>query len=276
MDPARTERLKAFGLSDSAARAYLALLELGLTEARDVSRLARIPLAKVYQTLGQLHERGLANALPTTPRKYEAVPIGAYLAKLRERHMQEAAELERLTPELEAMFPLHPGTDLADRGGITVVKGRQETLAAIRSAVAKATHDVLIVPSLGWTKRPQHMRALLEGTASRGIRARVLTHPPEKGNADAASYLDVADVRARQYVEPGADAVSAYFVDGRKAILAHHVPDDASTNRGKDATLVVEERALVAAIQCHAEARWEASAALQDHGPIPGRLKPPR
>src|SRR5207248_11237358 len=109
------EKLRSFGLSESAARAYLALLELGLTEARDVGRLAKIPLAKVYQTLDQLQEHGLVTVIPTTPRKYEPVEFRQFLDRRRERMLQEARELERVAPELAALFPTTAHETVGDR-----------------------------------------------------------------------------------------------------------------------------------------------------------------
>lgn len=254
MDPERIDRLRSFGLSDSAARAYLALLELGFTEARDVSRLARIPLAKVYQTLDQLQERGLVSVHPTSPRRYEPVGFDAFLAKLRERHLLEARALETAAPDLVPLFRMTGAARLADRGGIRVVKGRAEALDAFRTALGKAERSVLHVPSANWQRRSVYTRPLLEAAEARGLHVRVLALLSD--TAAATTLPDVRNLRIRPPQNASADSVEMAFFDDTKALLVHYVPDDASTTRGKDIGLVVDEQALAHAIQSPVEARW--------------------
>ena len=62
--PDRDRILRDIGLSEHAARAYLALVELGPAEARDVARKANVPLTKVYTTLHVLALKGFVGLLP--------------------------------------------------------------------------------------------------------------------------------------------------------------------------------------------------------------------
>ncbi|HWH08393.1 MAG TPA: helix-turn-helix domain-containing protein [Candidatus Thermoplasmatota archaeon] len=269
----RIARLRAFGLSDYASRAYLALLELGETEARDVSVRAGVPLAKIYQTLDQLQQRGFAVAQPTMPKRYAPVPIAEVLAKQRERHLEQVRELAHAEEELCEMFPVAPREAVSDRGSIVVVKGRQENVQALRKAVARAREDVLLAPSAGWLHRRRLHLDLLAEASARGVRVRLLLLDVP-GVEEALADLGGAAVRLREAGLEGAGATSLVFVDGRAALVTHHMPDDASTARGKDVGIYVEEAGVVRALQSVVEASWAAAPEVRDQedlsGPPPG------
>lgn len=62
-----------FGLNSYEAKSYLSLLERNRLTAVEISRLAGIPRAKVYETLENLTARGFCHTLPGKVKKYSAV-----------------------------------------------------------------------------------------------------------------------------------------------------------------------------------------------------------
>src|SRR5438552_18152006 len=136
--PERLSRLREFGLSEYAARAYLALLDLGVAEARDVSTLSKVPQAKIYHVLEQLHEKGLAVILPEFPKKYAPVPFPEYLDRLHEEHARAADAISRDREVLAEMFRVMGDTEMGNRGFFTVIRGRRNVM----SKLGEMLHDV--------------------------------------------------------------------------------------------------------------------------------------
>ena len=262
-DSERMERLRGFGLSEYGARAYLALLQLGPTEAREVSRKAKIPLAKVYSVLEQIQARGLAGIEPTTPKRYSPVPFAEFLDKLRERHVQEMRELESSQEELSRMFaPAPQALYFGVRGAVRVLKGRRESLGAFRNLLGKATEDVVLAPALGWTARRAHSRTLYEETQARGVQLRMLVHVTDEVLPRLGEFADLVHLRERAFTLQGAEPVEIAIFDGASALITHFLPDDGSTQRGDDVCILIEEAGIVRSLACHMEARWEAAPAV--------------
>lgn len=257
----RVERLREFGLSDYATRAYLALLELGSTEAREVSRLARVPVAKIYSTLDSLAAKGLVTVSPETPRRYHPVPFAEFVDRLRARHLEQAAALQAERARLEELFPIVGTAQIDDRGGILTVRGRPNAYERMRDAVAQAREEVLFVASRGALLRPTLTHQLL-ADARRGVARRVLL-PAEEGSADALRALPAGvEVRARSAHAAQAMSVGLLLCDARTAIMVHHVPDDARVTSGQDVAVVVSQPAHVSMLHALALPLWESARPL--------------
>jgi sugar-specific transcriptional regulator TrmB len=67
------KNLDDFGISSYEAKSYLSLLEKNQLTASEVSHLAGIPRAKVYEVLGHLEAKGLCRAVPGKIKMYTAV-----------------------------------------------------------------------------------------------------------------------------------------------------------------------------------------------------------
>ena len=65
--------LKESGFTEYETRTFLILTQYGVCTADDVSRLANIPLPRVYDTLGQLEKKGFVMTTKTRPQKCKAL-----------------------------------------------------------------------------------------------------------------------------------------------------------------------------------------------------------
>lgn len=259
-DQVRVERLRSFGLSTYGIRAYLALLELGTSSARDISRHAKIPVAKVYSVLEQLQTKGLARILPEKPRRYEPVAIVDFLQTLRRRHEQSIVELNRAEAEMNQLYPIVGNVAVGDRGSVNALRGRRAAYERIESALAKARRDVLYAPSTTWSQRTARIASLMKLAHQHGARVRFL--PPRNHTAprELAGLPGVVETRVRDPLPNEPTAVSVLLIDGERIFLHHHVPDDASADSPTDYCLDVREETIVRALQSYVEARWELAA----------------
>lgn len=248
---ARIGRLRGFGLSEYAARAYLALLDLGAAEARDVSNLSKVPTSKIYHVLDQLHERGLVEVLPEFPKRYAPVPFDDFLDKRRKDHEEAARTLERERDDLVASFAIAGDVRVADRGGLQVVRGRANVHARLVEAIDAARADVLLLASHGMPSRAEVLRPALDAARARGVALRVLVPP----GADASALAAPACVGTLAAGEQ-ASAASVLVVDATRAALVTFVPDDDSHARGKDVAAFIDHTGLVAAVRALVERDW--------------------
>lgn len=145
-DTDRATILRQLGLSEYAARAYLALLELGVAEARDVSRLAKVPVAKVYSTLDQLALKGYVVIVPETPRRYAAEPMSRVMKRIEEEHLARARETSEKAGQIAGLFPLAVKDHASDRGTTTVYRGRRVS-ADKHEQLARDARDILTLAS---------------------------------------------------------------------------------------------------------------------------------
>lgn len=253
----RLTRLRAFGLSEYAARSYLALLDLGIAEARDVSSISKVPQAKIYHVLEQLHDKGLVVILPEFPKKYAPVPFEEYLSRLHDEHAKAAAAIESEREQLAEMFRVMGDTDVGDRGFFTVIRGRRNVLARIEEMIAQTQRDLIVLGTHGSASRFPHLLPEVRRARERKVRVRVMT-PLDKDTVEKLVPLTpLAELRPRDF---GGDEqggkVAIVVSDGARAFLIHFVPDDANLFSGKDIGVFTDQEAMVSAIQSIVEPHW--------------------
>ena len=95
--------LQSAGLTETEAKVYLTLLELGPSLAGVVPRRAGIHRRSVYDALDRLFQKGLISYIKTNNRKYfEAVHPNRLLQIIEERKLN----VERALPELKLKFDM--------------------------------------------------------------------------------------------------------------------------------------------------------------------------
>jgi sugar-specific transcriptional regulator TrmB len=274
----RVTRLREFGLSEYAARAYLALLDLGTTEARDVSSLSKVPASKIYHILDQLHEKGLVDILPEFPRKYAPVPFSEFLDKIQEEHAEGARKLQRERSGLLEMFALVGGVSGSDRGSLTFLRGRRNAFERYDEVVRGAKEDVLVLATPGMLLARKGWTAPLFEAASRGVAVRALI---PSGSESAPGTTDLRGVAALRLREPSARVESAgiLVIDESRVLMTHFLPDDGHVSEGNASAVYVDQDGVVALLAGLAEGPWRhgepLGSAIRIEGEAEGGVKVP-
>lgn len=270
MTASRLEILQEFGLATQAARAYLALLAMGDCEAREVSRVAKIPLAKVYQVLEGLQQRGLCEIMVGSPKRFSPVPFGAFLDRVRREHERSIEAIERRRKDLEGALVIAGGARLSDRGRVQVVTGRAGVLELEARLFDRASVSILMVCTPGRLHRMRKVFSLFERAAERGVEIRILAPASSPTwDVDAAHFRRVGEVRPRSHDEhERSETVAFVIVDRSHAVLIDAIPDDADLLRGNDVATHITELGIVSALA-------DAFTSLWDAAPLRARGDPP-
>lgn len=243
-DSDRMGRLKDFGVSVYAARAYLALLELGIAEARGVSELAGVPTAKVYGTLEQLEQRGLAQVALGRPRKYMPVAMDDFIDRQIHDQEERLASLRDRKETLSHLFAIVGTTQVADRARIASVSGRRNVLQRFREACHAARQDVFIADAEDPTSEGSPLARLLGQAAGRGVSVHVVPEIHRLGRTSLESALPEVDFAADDGHEPPGHVAIATF-DGRMAIFLRLRPEGSKSDRVAETALCTSETAFV-------------------------------
>lgn len=254
----RLTRLREFGLSEYAARSYLALLDLGIAEARDVSSISKVPQAKIYHVLEQLHDKGLVVILPEFPKKYAPVPFEEYLGRLYDEHTKAAQAIDDQRAELAELFRVMGDTDVGDRGFFTVIRGRRNVLSKIEEMVGQTQKDLIVLGTAGTASRVSHMLPEIRRARERNVRVRIMTPVDAETVDKLPAVAETVELRARELgAEEQSSKVAIVVSDAARAFLIHFVPDDPNLYSGKDIGVFTDQEAMVAAIQAIVEPHWD-------------------
>jgi sugar-specific transcriptional regulator TrmB len=228
--PLQMSRLKELGLTTYGARAYLALLHLGVAEARGVSALAKIPTTKVYKSLDQLRERGLAHVTHGKPRKYAPIPLSQFIERRLEEQEEKVDTLREQKDELVSLFPITGDAQVPDGANVLSITGRRNVLRRFADECRTAQEEILVG---GATSASGPLARHLGRAADRGVAVRTLDVPMA---ADDGVTIATFDARVALFVRLSATAAAdpssesaigtseAAFVRPLRALLALHAP----------------------------------------------------
>ncbi|WP_162914526.1 TrmB family transcriptional regulator [Desertibaculum subflavum] len=154
--------LQALGFTAYEAKAYRALIELGApAKGYEIARAAQVPTSKIYETLGQLANRGAVLVSRSQPVTYAALPHRDLTARLRDQAEETLAAVEA---ELEALPEAPPS-------GLTwTVDGTDNVLEQMGRLIARAEHRLIAVL---WDAQLAALAPALRQAKTRGLELQV-------------------------------------------------------------------------------------------------------
>lgn len=205
------EALERLGLTGSEVKAYVALLRGGTMTASDVSRAARIPYSKVYESLESLHAKGWVEEQKSRPIVYTARPPDTALEELRSRQETERKEKEALA--LEELMGIYVNRGEQEKPDLWIMRGTSEILSRVKNLLLNCRTELLIALPPQLIPFTDQIEPLLAALKERGVKNLVLTSPEVQ--ADAIAQLSkVAEVRTRKTMYGG-----GLISDAREVVL---------------------------------------------------------
>jgi sugar-specific transcriptional regulator TrmB len=96
--------LEDFGLTKYEIDAYLALLPLGIAEAKDICERSGVPTSKIYDAMSRLESMGLVDVQQSRPKKYMARDVSTAIQRLQRKKEQEFQTIKEKLPVLETQL----------------------------------------------------------------------------------------------------------------------------------------------------------------------------
>lgn len=172
-------KLRQLGWGDYEAKAYIALLRHSPATGYRVAKGSGVPVAKVYEALARLVERGAIRTQQADGSdgvQYVPVAPDEVLSGLRARYIQTLDELSR---DLTALM-----TAAADAPESEILHGRAPVLGRANALLAAAQKSVVLALPQGWESA---LKPGLDGLKSR--RVRVERAAPSSENPTAAGIF---------------------------------------------------------------------------------------
>jgi sugar-specific transcriptional regulator TrmB len=218
-----TSTLRTFELTEYEAKCFVALTRIREGTAKEVSEVADVPRARIYDSMDALHDRGLVSVQESKPRRFRAVaPREA--VDLLERECQ--SRLDRLGKVLPRLSSPEPSTG---DGEVWSMEGESAVIERLATLVRAAEEEVLLAVAVEELLGTDLLEALaaaaddgvdvVVGSPSEAVRDRV------DGAVAGADVVETWTWWESVPVQPGA-VTSVAMVDG-DALL---VSSDASTN----------------------------------------------
>jgi len=210
--------LELLGLSNYAARVFVALQRLGVGTARQIHEDTDVPRSQVYGAAEELTELGLLELQQSTPKRYRPVDLDTARRQLAEALKSEA---DRAFSFLEAQRSAQAERETRD--DVWTIRGREPISARIVELAEQATETVLFAapdPELV----PDDLPEALGGRVDVGVSVRVVSESPAV--RDAFAEVDGVEVAATLDSQPMEYIGRVLLVDDRAVLLSAVSPTE--------------------------------------------------
>lgn len=137
-----TDLLESLGLTNYESRAYVALLSLGVSVARDVCAQSGVPSSKIYAIMHKFNLQGLVEIQPSKPAKFKAVEPLIGLENLIKTREKETLRIKEMLPSvLSNLHSLHARHDAEEKAFVNLQFGMQNHIQRHLAKLAEAREE---------------------------------------------------------------------------------------------------------------------------------------
>jgi len=203
--------LRELGLTEYETRAYLSLLEKGVTTASRVSEHANVPYSKIYETLNSLERKGWVETKRGRPSRYYPKSPSEALSAARMRLEDSVKSWEQTI--LNELQPLYEKREIREKPDIWILRGEFNTLAKLQEMLGKVKSTLMIAAPTPTKALVGAVVPILIRLQDRGVEI-LLMASRDMGKKNLEKIADVAEVRVRDHMFGG-----GVIVDGKEALL---------------------------------------------------------
>ncbi|SCF00614.1 Sugar-specific transcriptional regulator TrmB [Micromonospora viridifaciens] len=259
-DSADISILVDLGLTQYAARAYLAMIGREAASPSDIARLTGIPRPRTYDVLASLRERGMIRQVDGETLRYRAFPPDSVLDRLlavRRRELERSAERAReLTDRLLPRFRAGQSRD-EPLEYVEVLRDPRHAVTRIEELWSHAQREVLVFVRPPYLAPPPASEATIKaGITQRAIYEESLLANPELAEL-AGAYAQLGEeVRLIDRLP-----LKLTIVDGES--VAFNMPDPAEGSPSVT-TVVVHHKMLAETLRIAFDSLWSRARPLND------------
>jgi len=210
--------LREIGLTEYEIRAYMHLLQTGVTTASQISENTEVPYSKIYETLNSLEKKGWIRTQGGRPRRYyPRPPVEAFeVTRLRLEDRMKAWQRS----VLEEIQPLYDKREIREKPDVWILRGEFDTIAKIREMIENTERELMVAaPTLSGPLIDVVLPALRKITEA-GVELYIMLSRDH--DLDKKQLSELGEVRVRDQMFGGgviADSREALLILGEKRPL---------------------------------------------------------
>jgi sugar-specific transcriptional regulator TrmB len=222
-------QLEALGLSEYAARTYVALVQVEDATAREVSEVADVPRTRVYDAVEELRERGLVDVQQSSPKRFWAVSTETAARQFEREYVH------RLNRLVDALDSLETTDRTEEQRGVWTVGGQAAVTERVVEFVDSAEEEVIFMTVEGLLTDP--IVESLRAAAGRGVTVRLagISGPVE---AEIRREVPRAEVFGSLWDWSDDPAGRLLLVDRERTLVSALVPGNGDAAEPRDETAI--------------------------------------
>ncbi|MCW4019345.1 MAG: hypothetical protein NWF00_11825 [Candidatus Bathyarchaeota archaeon] len=254
MEKTYVQTLTGLGLTSCQGRVYLELVRMGPSSAKAVSASAQVTRQDVYRIMPTLQKLGLVETVIGSPTLFSAIPIEEGVSILMKRRKREHYQLRVKTQDLLENFKnVEEKKRKEEDFAFVLIPPREADVKHRKRSLSKTkeTFDS-ITSKRRFSQAVFHMFDTLNVVAKRGVKIRLITEEPEKGELpkELENLAKTSNLEIRYLSQPPKAVVN--IVDKKEASILTLE----TAGWAQSPSFWTNNPSFVAVVQDHFDATW--------------------
>jgi len=165
------DELKELGLRGYEAKLYLTLIRFGPQTAKELSKNAKIPQNRVYDTTRELEDKGFLEVLTKKPNVFKAIkPEAAFQGEIEKKKKALSSFISAVN-KLERIIKI-PEEFVSKKERVWIVRGYKGYYNKIIELIKNAKKEILAKP--GYFKASYLLSKLSQEAMKRGVDVKIM------------------------------------------------------------------------------------------------------
>ena len=169
------------GFTETQAKLYLALLNIGKTDVKTLSKQANVPRQAAYRTLGELQEKGIVEKIISLPQEYQAIPLQDGLTVMISSKANEYAKIIEKAKEFLLKFEAQNQAQVSDKQyNISIIEGKDTIINKIGTLTDGLEGNICVCQTVQrWMHVNREIIDNVKEALARGVKYRVVLERPD-------------------------------------------------------------------------------------------------
>jgi sugar-specific transcriptional regulator TrmB len=253
--------LTRLGFTQTQARLYLTLLEIGRTDAKALSRCSRVPRQAVYRALQELQEMGFVEKVIAIPYEFKPVQICDGLSVLMKQRADEYHKFLKRIDDLLLLLEPKKKVMHEKEPKFIMIQGKERLIQLIRNEHDHAQRSVDIISTQQrWLQILYFCLKNYEKALERGVKYRVIIEEIDnEEDLRKKAQILLAKPNFQLRLIHSSTKCNAAIFDGKEATFNFYLEEPL-----KDSPIILTDHpTFLSMYKSHFEDLWNKASALK-------------
>lgn len=172
--------LTEIGFTKTQAKLYLALIRIGKTNIKSLSKHVDTPRQEIYRALSELQEKGFVERILVNPLEYEATPLKETLERVLNIKAEEYNRTLDKTKQIQIQFSKEDNIEIEKENySIKIIEGKDTIVNKYRFAHLNVVRSVCVCSTFQrWIQIGREINETIQKVSDRGIEYRLVVEKP--------------------------------------------------------------------------------------------------
>jgi sugar-specific transcriptional regulator TrmB len=249
--------LTQIGFTETQAKLFLVLTDLGKTDAKTLSKQANLTRPATYRALSELQEKGIVEKIISTPQQFKTIPLQDLYDVMISKRAQEYTQTLERAKEFILKLEAEKKEETTERDyTISVLEGKTALINRTKAAHSNAQQSVFCCSTLErWLQLSYEIGEIIADSLAKGVQYRSVLEANQNPSFSKETKKLMLHPNFKVRITQNPVQLNGAIFDGKEASINFYP----SKSIAESPMIWTNQPSLLIGFQDHFDKFWEIS-----------------